>query len=92
MSQIDKLTYLPVLFWFLLFLISFYFAIYSFFLPFILSIAQAREMEYSFVVGWANFFLSLAVDLQSFLRLIPKAPGFLGLSSAQLLKFLSSHG
>lgn len=92
MSQIDKLTYLPVLFWFLLFFISFYGAIYSFFLPFVLSIAQAREKEYSLILEWSSFFVSLVLALPSFLALVPKAKGFFGFSSTQLFKFLSGHG
>lgn len=46
MSQIDKVNYIPVLFWFVVLFIAFYALIYSFTLPLLYSVKQMREKVY----------------------------------------------
>lgn len=91
MSQIDKLTYLPVLFWFLLFFIGFYTVVYSFFVPLVVSIVTAREEEYYLLSYWARAFFSLVASLQLLLSASLRSPRLLILSSVQLLKSFSSY-
>lgn len=42
MSQVDKLNYLPMILWFVIFLAFFYFMIFSFILPLIFSSLSVR--------------------------------------------------
>jgi hypothetical protein len=42
MSQVDKLNYLPMILWFVIFLVVFYFMIFSFILPLIFSSLSVR--------------------------------------------------
>jgi len=44
MSQIDKVIYIPLLFWFWILFISFYFFIFSYFLAFLYSTLKLRNL------------------------------------------------
>jgi len=46
MSQIDKIIYLPLLFWFIILLILLYFFIFSYFFSIFLSILKVRIIFY----------------------------------------------
>jgi len=46
MSQIDKIIYLPLLFWFIILLIFLYFFIFSYFFSIFLSILKVRIIFY----------------------------------------------
>jgi hypothetical protein len=46
MSQIDKVNYIPVLFWFVVLFIAFYALLYTFTLPLLYSAKQMREKVY----------------------------------------------
>jgi len=46
MSQIDKIIYLPLLFWFIILLIFLYFFIFSYFFTIFLSILKVRIIFY----------------------------------------------
>jgi hypothetical protein len=46
MSQIDKVNYIPVLFWFVIVFIVFYALLYTFTLPLLYSARQMRENVY----------------------------------------------
>ena len=51
MSQIDKVVYFPMLFWFVVFFSIFYLIVYSFIVPLVVSIITSREYEY-FLMGY----------------------------------------
>ena len=46
MSQLDKLNYLPILFWFLVFFFIMYFLLFSYILPLIFGSLKVRELFY----------------------------------------------
>lgn len=50
LSQIDKVIYLPVLGWFLVYLVALYAITYSYFIPFILTTMITREELYDVVM------------------------------------------
>lgn len=46
MSQIDKIVYIPLIFWFIILMLILYFIIFSFFLTIFLSIFQVRVLYF----------------------------------------------
>lgn len=50
MSQIDKLNYIPHLFWFILLFFIFYFLIFSYILPLIYQTLKVRELFLNFII------------------------------------------
>lgn len=54
MSQIDKLIYLPLLLWFILFMIVLYFIIFSSFLSMFLSINKGRVIYIKSLINKCN--------------------------------------
>jgi len=51
MSQIDKLNFIPHLFWFLILFFIFYFLIFSYILPLIYQALKVRELFLSFIIN-----------------------------------------
>jgi hypothetical protein len=61
MSQLDKLTYFPILFWFFISFIFFYFFMFSFFIPLIFTGLSVREQFFEgifWLIDIFNFVLS----------------------------------
>jgi len=60
MSQIDKLNFIPHLFWFVLLFIIFYFLVFSYILPLIYQTLKVRELFLNFIINesllYDNFF------------------------------------
>lgn len=50
MSQIDKLNYVPLLFWFLIFFVFLYFYLVSYILPFIFGALRTRVFFFNYLV------------------------------------------
>ena len=50
MSQVDKLNYLPLLFWFLILILIFYFLVFSFLLPLLFSSLKTRGIFFFILV------------------------------------------
>lgn len=73
MSQIDKITYLPLLFWFIILFSLFYIFIYAYFLKFVLLAFNTRNRLFNELVDFSinayvlvllfNFFLYESVSL-----------------------------
>jgi len=51
MSQIDKLNFIPHLFWFLVLFFLFYFFIFSYILPLIYQSLKVRELFLTFIIN-----------------------------------------
>lgn len=51
MSQIDKLNYIPHLFWFLILFFLFYFLVFSYILPLIYQTLKVRELFLNFIIN-----------------------------------------
>lgn len=47
MSQIDKLVYIPLIFWFIILMIILYFIVFSFFLTIFLTIFKVRVLYFN---------------------------------------------
>lgn len=59
MSQIDKIIYIPLLFWFIILLIFLYFIIFSYFFSIFLTILKVRvifykEIKYNCIIKYAD--------------------------------------
>lgn len=73
MSQIDKVTYLPLLFWFIILFSLFYIVVYAYFLKFVLLAFNTRNRLFNELVDFSinayvlvllfNFFLYESVSL-----------------------------
>ena len=50
MSQIDKLNFIPHLFWFILLFLFFYFLVFSYVLPLIYQTLKVRELFLNFII------------------------------------------
>jgi hypothetical protein len=76
MSQLDKLNYLPLLFWFLVFFILMYFILFSYILPLIFSGLKVRELFYRhllnevFIFFDAGFLFAFLFKSNSFISII----------------------
>lgn len=44
MSQVDRLVYVPLLFWFVILLLLLYFVVYSYFLPLFFTAFKVRRL------------------------------------------------
>lgn len=53
MSQIDKVAYLPLLFWFIILFSLFYLFVYAYFLKFILMAFSARNRLFNELVNFS---------------------------------------
>ena len=72
MSQIDKLVYIPLLFWFVVLFIIFYFIMLAFFLPLIFKVLKVRR--FAFLVfsrdPFTEEFMSLYATIPSLEKLL----------------------
>lgn len=47
MSQIDKIVYIPLIFWFIILMLALYFIVFSFFLTIFLTIFKVRVLYFN---------------------------------------------
>ena len=74
MSQIDKIIYIPLLFWFIILIIVLYFLIFSYFLTIFLTIFKVRVLYFNSLTKLCNnnikniFFILLLHNLVKLLK------------------------